>query len=367
MKWPGGKTAELPAILAHRPPGARRVVEPFVGGGAVFLACAGLEAAVNDASGDLMAVYRAVKEQDPPFFEALSAIARAWTAAGRAAGRLTAVRAWCEGGEARLDAALEAVPADVEAVEADLADPLSGVAAGAPLSAHLARALSGKLRRMARLEAERGRLPPDHVTDNLEAAVRSAVYVALREAYNADAPGPGPGRAARFLFLRETAYAAMFRYNQQGGFNVPYGGISYNRRDLAARFGRLRDPALVERLGRTTLSCDDFEAFLDRLDPGPEDWIFLDPPYDSDFSTYAGRTFGEEAHRRLAAWLQRAPDRVPFLLVVRETPLMEALYRHPAWTVTHRDKLYPWTIKGRNDRRAVHRLVTNRPAGPGAA
>ena len=37
---------------------------------------------------------------------------------------------------------------------------------------------------------------------------------------------------AVFYFIRDYCYAAMFRYNANGEFNVPYGGISYNRKDF---------------------------------------------------------------------------------------------------------------------------------------
>lgn len=38
IKWPGGKSDELPIILSHLPVGFLRYYEPFVGGGAVYWA-----------------------------------------------------------------------------------------------------------------------------------------------------------------------------------------------------------------------------------------------------------------------------------------------------------------------------------------
>lgn len=37
LKWPGGKEKELPVIRKYSPSYTGRFIEPFVGGGAVFL------------------------------------------------------------------------------------------------------------------------------------------------------------------------------------------------------------------------------------------------------------------------------------------------------------------------------------------
>ena len=39
----------------------------------------------------------------------------------------------------------------------------------------------------------------------------------------------------------------------------------------------------------------DFEVFMEGLHLTRNDFVFLDPPYDSDFSTYAQNIFGREA------------------------------------------------------------------------
>jgi DNA adenine methylase len=39
-------------------------------------------------------------------------------------------------------------------------------------------------------------------------------------------------KSAIFLFIRNFAYSGMFRYNSSGEFNVPYGGIAYNKKTI---------------------------------------------------------------------------------------------------------------------------------------
>src|SRR5664279_1221590 len=58
LKWPGGKSAELELIKMHMPKVMRRYIEPFLGGGAVFLGVNdGIPAYLNDASEELIDFY----------------------------------------------------------------------------------------------------------------------------------------------------------------------------------------------------------------------------------------------------------------------------------------------------------------------
>src|SRR5207253_2469916 len=47
-----------------------------------------------------------------------------------------------------------------------------------------------------------------------------ATYDSLRN----HVPKPALDRATRFLYLNRTAFAGMYRLNQRGEFNVPFGG-----------------------------------------------------------------------------------------------------------------------------------------------
>ena len=64
LKWAGGKTQLLSELACHVP-SFKKYFEPFVGGGAFFFYLASrvpdFEAHVSDVNGDLMNVYRAVK------------------------------------------------------------------------------------------------------------------------------------------------------------------------------------------------------------------------------------------------------------------------------------------------------------------
>jgi DNA adenine methylase len=103
-------------------------------------------------------------------------------------------------------------------------------------------------------------------------------------------------RAALLIYLNKTCFRGLFRVNKLNRFNVPYG--KYDR--------RYYDPAnlaaFAEFIGNYELRVGDFELAL--ADAGPEDFVYLDPPYHriggySDFNRYTSGQFKEIDHLRL--------------------------------------------------------------------
>lgn len=68
LKWVGGKSRLLPEIIPALPAG-HRLVEPFVGGGAVFLGTNYSEYLLGDNNPHLVHLYRVVAEQPERFIE----------------------------------------------------------------------------------------------------------------------------------------------------------------------------------------------------------------------------------------------------------------------------------------------------------
>lgn len=72
LKWPGGKRWLAPSMMsALGLSGQRRLVEPFVGGGALFFATCPREAVLGDTNGDLIACYRALRDTPTPIIDEL--------------------------------------------------------------------------------------------------------------------------------------------------------------------------------------------------------------------------------------------------------------------------------------------------------
>ena len=366
IKWAGGKERELGHILPLVPP-FRRYFEPFVGGGAVFFALRPPASAINDRSPELITLYRMVAAGDATFFETLDALISHWRRISALVDanddELIALYSRYSTGTdsaARLQHALLAVVARH-------ADTFKGMFAAASLSMEgdnfmreIQRNLASKTARMRRIEARKGALPREDVAANLECALKSAFYMHCRHLYNRTrelelAPGVA---AAIFYFVRENAYAAMFRYNARGEFNVPYGGIAYNRKNLGRKVAAMRSAPVRALLAGATIERLDFAEFLQRHAPGPDDFIFLDPPYDSDFSTYARNTFGLEDQTRLARYLlERCACR--FMLVIKHTAAIRQLYGDAGLRITAFDKRYLVSFQDRNDRNAEHLIIRN--------
>ena len=60
---------------------------------------------------------------------------------------------------------------------------------------------------------------------------------------------------------------------------------------------------LLNRFADTQIYNMDFETFLRTTQPRENDFVFLDPPYDSEFCTYAKNAFTRDDQRRLADFM----------------------------------------------------------------
>ena len=365
LKWAGGKEQELKYILPMLPT-FQRYYEPFVGGGAVFFSVEASEKLINDRSGELVQFYRMVAQQDPTFLRTLALLAESWQAlsnlAERHADELVSLYTAFSMGKcerAELETQLQdflhahqrefylmCVPICEQNIENFLGE--------------LQRNLFSKTQRMRRLEQQKWQLPEHDILANLESALKSAFYMHLRHLYNRlETYSIAPGVAsAIFYFVRENAYASMFRYNRQGQFNVPYGGITYNRKDLARKIAALSAPTLQEHLRGVVIENLDFEMFLEKHPPRAGDFLFLDPPYDSDFSTYMRNEFHSHDQERLASYLlTRCPAK--FLLIIKNTPLIQSLYGQSGLHIQSFEKKYLVSFQARNKRETEHLMIMN--------
>jgi DNA adenine methylase len=87
------------------------------------------------------------------------------------------------------------------------------------------------------------------------------------------------------------------------------------------------------------------------------DFIFLDPPYDTEFSEYETKAFGKEEHKRLAECIYKTKAKL--LLIIKNTPFIASLYEDKGLNIFAFDNKYAYCVKGRNDRNAEHLIITN--------
>ena len=149
----------------------------------------------------------------------------------------------------------------------------------------------------------------------------------------------------------------MFRYNKNGKFNVPYGGISYNRKEFRKKIEYIDSKEIKTYMEQTQIYCDDFEVFLKKVNPEKGDFIFLDPPYDTEFSTYAKNEFGKKDQVRLCEYLKNTEAKI--MLIIKNTEFIYNLYNTKEFKIKTFDKKYLVSFQNRNDKDVEHLLITN--------
>ena len=120
-------------------------------------------------------------------------------------------------------------------------------------------------------------------------------YLDIRQS----SPSNSVARAVRFLYLNRTAFNGIYRVNQGGRFNVPFGcrpnTILCNSEEILL---------CSKRLSNVQLYHDDFERLFERI--RHNDTIYIDPPYtikhnDHTFQRYNERPFTWNDQLRLAS------------------------------------------------------------------
>lgn len=365
LKWAGGKEQELRHILPLIP-SFDKYYEPFIGGGAVFFALQPQKSFINDKSEELFNLYMMIAQNDNSFFEALNTLLSGWRQISKivdnnAVSFIEMYKMYStniytdEEMRIKLFRFLEK-----HLVEFKLMFEIFFSKHVENFIHELKRNLLSKTKRMKTLESKKWKLPNYDIIANIECALKSAYYMHLRYLYNNahNYEIPSSCAAAIFFFVRENAYASMFRYNARGEFNVPYGGLSYNRKDLARKIAYMHSSALQLRLSGTVIENMDFESFLLKYPPQLEDFIFLDPPYDSEFSTYAQNEFNMKDQERLANYLKNQ-CKAKFMLVIKNTPAILKLYDQANFDIRAFDKKYLVSFQDRNDRNVEHLIITN--------
>ena len=102
----------------------------------------------------------------------------------------------------------------------------------------------------------------------------------------------------------------------------------------------------------------DFEDFLKTTKPGVNDIVFLDPPYDSEFSTYAQNAFTRDDQRRLAEYLINE-CKAKWMMIIKYTDFIFDLYNKEGINIHTFDKEYLVSFMNRNDKKVTHLLITN--------
>ena len=173
-------------------------------------------------------------------------------------------------------------------------------------------------------------------------------YYNIRDRFTIESP---LDNAKRFYYLRKTCYRGMMRYNNSGGFNIPFGKYK------SINFDELKNPNYEELLKNTMIYNGSFEEIFEKYDD-EMNFMFLDPPYDSKFTNYGYCKFGKEEHEKLAECFKKTKIRC--LMIIGKTELISNLYSD--YIVNEYDKKYRFKLhSGRvgNEIDTKHLIIKN--------
>jgi len=121
-------------------------------------------------------------------------------------------------------------------------------------------------------------------------------------------------KASRFIYLNKTCFNGLYRVNNAGEFNAPFG--RYKK-------PRIVDQVTIRAMSKYLKSNDikvmqgDYEKII--KEASAEDFIYLDPPYDttssgSNFTGYTSGGFGRDEQERLLIACNKARRKGAFIL-----------------------------------------------------
>ena len=163
--------------------------------------------------------------------------------------------------------------------------------------------------------------------------------------------GPATEEAALlFYYLNRTAYNGLCRFNSRGEFNVPFG--RYKTINYATNFVEYK-----AMLASWRFMSGDFST----IPLADADFIYADPPYDVEFTTYSAGGFSWEDQVRAATFL--AEHSGPVVLVNQATRRIKELYRDLGYKLRFLDA--PRRISCTGDRTPAREVLATRNLGEG--
>lgn len=128
-------------------------------------------------------------------------------------------------------------------------------------------------------------------------------------------------RISYLIFLNKTCFNGLFRQNQKGEFNVPFGRYKnpkiFNENNIIAVYHALKD---------TNIFCGDFTDSSEYIEKNS--FVYLDPPYrpinkTSNFTEYSRNGFGEQDQKRLAVFFDKMGKKGAYLMLSNSDPKNE--------------------------------------------
>lgn len=128
--------------------------------------------------------------------------------------------------------------------------------------------------------------------------------------------------AELFYYLNRTCFNGLCRFNKSGEFNVPFG--TYTTINYDADFSPY--PSVLRNWTFTNVD-------VEKVPIEPGDFVYADPPYDVEFTTYSSGGFSWNDQQRTAELLARHDG--PVVISNQATPRIVELYESLAFQLTY--------------------------------
>lgn len=384
IKWAGGKRSEIKYLKAHYPKNIDRVVEPFFGGGAVSFDL-NKETIINDVSKDLISFYNQIKNDSNLFTDKVLIVDKARKEISHFINSKTndeikdlilSIKKYVL--KVKKDKKIKNINSylnindslNLSKLGKEILELNKKIVNFFPsfLQKDIEKDLSASLKsklliRIPNLEVKNNvnfkeKLQKDH----LETALQSGIYTTIRRLYNNEYPLKEEDKiwsVSSWFIIRNLCYSGMFRFGKNNKFNVPYGGIGYNSRDFEQTLKYIQSKEVKEFLEKGKIHSVDFEVLFKEYNYfNKNDFVFLDPPYDTAFSQYnPDGDFTLEDHKRLAKQLLKIKGK--WMLVIKKTEFINSLYDNKKLFKFMFNKNYQVNIRNRNKSGVEHLVITN--------
>jgi DNA adenine methylase len=128
--------------------------------------------------------------------------------------------------------------------------------------------------------------------------------------------------AELFYYLNRTCFNGLCRFNKGGEFNVPFG--TYTTINYA--------PDLSE-YAEVLMQWEFTSVDVEQVAIEETDFIYADPPYDAEFTTYSPGGFSWDDQQRTAEFLAKHPG--PVVISNQATPRVVELYEQLGFELSY--------------------------------
>lgn len=368
VKYTGGKYKEYKNIKEYLPTTINNYYEPFFGGGGIFFRLHNDNAIkgkshINDISSDLMNFYSMITIDD--FKKEMLIINKAWmeinTFISNIYDEMCIRFKSCLLDKKGIDMHFNDDLYNLISKNVDICEDLSNFNThGISLKHKIYESYKDKCKRFIKKEITNEN---DLIDKCIKTPPHQAFYFVIRDMYNTwintySNEFTKAEQSAQWFFIRENCWGGMFRY-ANGKFNVPFGGNSYNGKCLSCKVDYILSKDIQELFkNNVVIHNADYKKILKNKKFDKDDFIFLDPPYDSTFSEYDMNEYSLDEHKKLAEILKDINCK--WILIIKKTDFILDLYKNMNnVSIIEYNKTYAYNARGEYDKKVIHLLVKN--------